>query len=100
MALLGWIGTAIGVVAFLGAVAVFLRGSADKGTIESQARSITALNAELGITNVRCDKLDTRVNALENENEVLRAAVSHSEEIRQLQTDLSEVLDIVRNLAA
>lgn len=100
MAILGWIGGALGVLISLGLIAQFLRRSADKGTIESQDRSIAALTSELLITNNRCDKLDTRVRALENENEVLRAAVSHSEEIRQLQADVNELLALVRGLAA
>jgi septal ring factor EnvC (AmiA/AmiB activator) len=98
--ILTWLGASITIVLFLGSVAVFLRGSADKGTIESQARQIAALSGELALTNTKCDKLDTRVQALENENEVLRAAVSHSEEVRQLQIDVNELLELVRGLAS
>jgi hypothetical protein len=92
--------TAIGLVSFLGAVVVFLRGSADKGTIESLTRSNDALKVELSLCNAKCDKLETRVKALENENEVLRAAVTHVEEIRQLQIDVNEILSLVKELAS
>lgn len=100
MTILAWIGGALGILISLGVVVTFLRSSADKGTIASLERSNAALTNELLITNTRCDKLDTRVKALENENEVLRAAVSHTEEIRQLQTDVNELLALVRGLAA
>jgi peptidoglycan hydrolase CwlO-like protein len=93
------IGAALGILISLGVVVNFLRSSADKGTIESQERSITALTTELMLCNSKCDKLETRVRAVENENEVLRAQVSHIEEIRQLQADMTEVLALVRGLA-
>lgn len=91
MQVLGYIGTAVGLVLFLGAVAVFLAGSRDKGTIESLQRSNAALETELAITNSKCAALETRVKALETENEVLLASVSHSEEIRQLQADVNQL---------
>jgi predicted nuclease with TOPRIM domain len=96
----GWIGTGLAALVAVGVITQFLRGSADKGTIASLERSNAALTTELAITNAKCDKLDTRVKALENENEVLRAAVTHSEEIRQIQTDVSELLNLVKGLAA
>lgn len=99
MTVLTWIGAALGILISLSVVVNFLRRSGDQGTIESQERSITALTTELALCNTKCDKLDTRVRALENENEVLRAQVSHIEEIRQLQSDMTEVLTLVRGLA-
>jgi hypothetical protein len=100
MTILTWLGAGIGVLIGLGTIVTFLRSSADKGTIASLERSNAALTAELGLTNTRCDTLDTRVRALENENQVLRAAVSHTQEIQQLQTDVNELLALVRTLAA
>jgi hypothetical protein len=97
---LTWIGAAFAALVSLGVIVTFLRGSADKGTIASLERSNAALKEELGVTSAKCDKLETRVGALENENQVLRAAVSHSEEIRALQADVTTLLDLVRGLAA
>ena len=82
------VSTVLAVVAFLGLAFVYLRGSADKGTIESQDRLIKAQGAELLDLTRRLDNAERRVATVEAENVVLHDAVSHVEEIVRLQETL------------
>lgn len=82
----------ITLITFIGLCVVYLRGSADKGTIESQKRLIESRGVEigdltrrLGESDNKVESLTTRVTTLEGENNVLRSAVGHTEEIRILQ---------------
>lgn len=76
---------AIALVAFIGLCVVYLRGSADKGTIESQDRLIKSRGDEIEDLTRRVVAAETRVAAVEAENAILRRAVSHVEEIVELQ---------------
>lgn len=87
--ILGYITLAIAVVSFLGAAFVYLRGSADKGTIESQGRLIKAQADELADLTKRLTTAEARVATVEVENAVLRDAVGHGDELRALQSDLT-----------
>jgi hypothetical protein len=78
----------ISIVSFIGLAFVYLRGSADKGTIESQARLIKAQGDEITDLTRRVTKAEGEVSTVKTENQVLRDAVSHIDEVRQLQTTL------------
>lgn len=79
------VGGAITLITFVGLCFVYLRGSADKGTIESQKRLVEAQEAELTNVKRRLGEAGTRVGTLESENQILRRAVAHVEELVQLQ---------------
>lgn len=87
-AFLGYISAAIAVVSFIGVAFVYLRGSADKGTIESQGRLIKSLQEENADLIRKTTNLTERVAAVEAENGVLRSAVGHTEEVKALQSTL------------
>lgn len=85
------------VVGFLGSVVVFLRGSRDKGTIATLDRyskalesRVTQLEAEAGRNKVERDRLTARVEALEHENEGLRAERPSAEAIKALTLSLAQ----------
>jgi hypothetical protein len=83
---ISYIGIGITLITFMGLAFVYLRGSADKGTIESQDRLIKAQGAELADLDRRVKAAEARVSTVEAANAVLRDAVGHTEEIRVLQT--------------
>jgi len=85
-----WLPLGIAGVAFLGTGAVYLRGSADKGTIESQDRLIKAQGAEIANLTVRVATAEAKVTAVEAENNALRRSVAHVEELVTLQQTLDE----------
>lgn len=87
------IGVVIIVVGFLGSVVVFLRGSRDQGTIATLERYSKALEARLtqledeaARNTIERDRLTARVDALEHENEALRAERPSAEAIAALHT--------------
>jgi hypothetical protein len=90
-----WLAAAAGIVAgllalvsFIGLCFVYFRGSADKGTIESQRRQLETQATELETYSVRLTKAETRVTSVESENRILRSAVAHVEELVTLQNTL------------
>lgn len=106
-----WLPLAIAAVAFLGTAVVYLRGSADKGTIESQDRLIKAqgneiadLNRRLTNAEVKVGDAEHRVTTVESENRVLRGSVAHVEELVALQTALDshhrDTMTALRSLAS
>lgn len=74
----------IGVVLFLGAVAIFLRGSADKGTIDSLQKSVAALKVENELHEEKITAQTTRLDGLEKENSTLREFVTQKREVANL----------------
>lgn len=103
---LGIIGSVIGIVSFIGLAFVFLRGSADKGTMESQDRSIAALTTELGIEREKRIQLQHQVEVCEAEIAVWKASVQHLPELATLQTSvdrnsalLGEILTMLKGTA-
>lgn len=82
------VGAAIGIVSFVGLCFLYLRGSADKGTIESQERLIKAQGDEIEDLTRRVTRAETRVATVEAENKTLRSAVTHVEEIVEMQATL------------
>lgn len=86
--LLAYLSAAIAVVSFLGVAAVYLRGSADKGTIESQERRLKSQGEEISDLTRRLGIAEENAKTALSENAVLRDAVSHVDEVRNLQTTL------------
>lgn len=82
--ILSWIPLAISVVLFLGATAAYLRGSRDKGTIDTLTRNNTALAERVGLLERAESILTTRVGTLERENSVLRDIVTSAQAISDL----------------
>lgn len=82
------LGGAITVITFIGLCFVYLRGSADKGTIESQERLIKAQGEEITDLTRRVARAEARVATVEAENSTLRKAVTHVEEIVEMQQTL------------
>ena len=70
---LGTLGTLFGIVVFLGAAVVYLRGSKDRGTIETLERNNSALNERVGILERDNAEFRARVDSLERENASLLA---------------------------
>lgn len=85
------IGDILGLIAMVGFCWVYFRGSADKATIESQDRLISSRGRETEDLTRRLGSAEARVTALESENAVLRNAVSHVEELVQLQDSLQQL---------
>lgn len=83
-----WLPTGVGVVLFLGAATVYLRGSRDKGTIETLTRNNAALDERVRIleTSEAANKL--QIAALTQANRVLTNTVNSSELIIGLRADL------------
>lgn len=82
------IGGLLAVVSFVGLCFVYFRGSADKGTIESQRRQLEAQASELESYSRRLTSAETDLAAVKSENKILRGAVAHVEELVTLQTTL------------
>lgn len=80
-------------VALLGVLYVYFRGSADKATIESQGRLITAIQGENA-------NLKTRVEHLERENEELHHAVSEVKGITELRATAESIKADTRAILA
>lgn len=109
----GVITLAIAIVAFVGTAAVFLRGSADKGTITSLTSALGALKEEMAARDLEhareSAEKNARIKALEEANEskeqkifglgremaALRNTVTQADEIAKLQ----ETLDAHHNEA-
>lgn len=91
-ALIALFGLAIAAVSFIGSAFVYLRGSSDKGTMESQKRSIDALSTELKIEQDKRVALEIRVAKLETENAELKELVHHLPELERIEAKLDDVL--------
>lgn len=87
-----WIPTAIGIVLFLGAATVYLRGSKDKGTIETLSRNNDALTERVAILEASDAAKDKEITALKAANLVLQNTVNSSDLIKDLKGALLESL--------
>lgn len=83
-----WLPTAIAAVMFVGAAAVYLRGSKDKGTIATLERNNDALTERVEILEKDNGDLKGRVQVVERENEVLRDVVGAKDEVAALHVAL------------
>lgn len=88
----GWLPTAVAVVIFLGAATVYLRGSRDKGTIETLTRSNAALTERVGVleSDQRADR--AQIEALTHANRVLTNTVNSADLIVQLKAEVLDAL--------
>jgi len=96
LVLLTWLLGAVALVNFFAAAAVYLRGSRDKGTIETLTRSNDALQENNKILNDRVTLLETsdtskgeKIAAQDKTIEVLTNTVNSSELIKTLSSELS-----------
>lgn len=96
----GLIGATIGIISFIGLAFVFLRGSADKGTMESQDRSIKALTTELGIERTKRLALEHEVEVCKAELGVWKASVQHLPELAVLQAGVNHNSDLLAQVLA
>jgi hypothetical protein len=95
--IIAWVLLGIAVVNFLGAAAVYLRGSRDKGTIETLTRSNVALQENNVILNERVGLLEVqgasdaaKILAQGQSIEVLTNVANSGDKIDALQTDLDD----------
>lgn len=87
-----WLGTIsllVGITIFLGSVVVYLRGSKDKGTIETLERNNKALDERVGILERENSDLKARVGSLERENTSLLAQRPSAEVLDEIHNDLT-----------
>lgn len=98
------LGGLLTLVTFVGLCFVYFRGSADKGTIESQGRQLAAQASELESYDRRLKAAEAKVAALSSENTILRGAVAHVEELVTLQNTLEhhheESITVLTSIAA
>lgn len=93
--MIGYFGFAIAAISFIGIAFVYLRGSSDKGTMESQKRSLEALTTELGIERNKRIALEARVALLEADNSRLETLVQHLPELERIEMKVDQVLAIL-----
>ena len=86
---LGTIGGLVGLVVFFGAVVVYLRGSKDKGTIETLERSNHALTERVGLLEKDNGEMKARIGSLERENAALLAQRPSAEVLAEMRHDLT-----------
>lgn len=89
------IGITLPLLSFLGLAAVYLRGSADKGTIESLQRSNAALHEEIEVQSRKSQAQDDEIDrqnqliiSLGRQVHTLQGVVTQAAEIARLQTTL------------
>ena len=81
---LGIAGGVISIVVFLGAVTVYLRGSRDKGTIETLTKNNAALSERVRVLEDSEKRLETRLGVVERENAALKLQRPSAEAIEGL----------------
>jgi cell division protein FtsB len=87
------VSTVVAVVVFLGGVVVYIRGSADKGTILTLEKNNQALTDWSKTLEAKVQLLEARVGMLEQENADLRLQRPSAEAI-------AEIRDLVENGSA
>jgi hypothetical protein len=100
---LGTIGGLIGIAVFLGAVVVYLRGSRDKGTIQTLERSNHALTERVDIlerdlrdAEQRAQSDHERIELLERENVRLLSQRPSADVLAEVSVDLKELARLNR----
>lgn len=83
----------IGIVVFLGTAAVYLRGSRDKGTIDSLERQNAAFKEEIAGLHTQVDALQARVTHLESENAGLRSQRPSADAIADLAQKVADLAE-------
>lgn len=79
-------------VSFVGSAVVFLRGSADKGTIDTLERNNQALSERVGILESNEARLSARVALLERENTALLSQRPSAEVLAVIEHALLEFI--------
>lgn len=97
---LSGLAAAVVIVGFLGAAVVFLRGSKDKGTIDTLERSNHALTERVSVLESSETRLTARVSALEKENVALAAQRPSAEVLTEIQKELRVYVKDARNANA
>jgi hypothetical protein len=78
-------------VLFLGAAAVFLRGSKDKGTIASLSASNASLWEKVRLSDDETKALKTRVDVLEATKQALTEAVTQAARVQALHETVQSI---------
>lgn len=85
----------VSVIAFVGTAAMYLRGSADKGTITSLENSVAAFKIELELKDKKIQALEDKntqqqqqIHSLGRELRTLNSVVTQANEIAHLQSTL------------
>jgi hypothetical protein len=94
-----WLPTAISAVIFLGAAAVYLRGSRDKGTIATLTASNAALTERVKILETSDAAKTAEISGLVASNLTLQNTVNSSELIVDLRDAVLTALDDHHNAA-
>jgi hypothetical protein len=76
---------------FLGAAAVFLRGSKDKGTIASLSSSNASLWEKVRLSDDETKDLKTRVDVLEATKQALTEAVTQAARVQALHETVQSI---------
>ena len=92
---LPWIAATLGLVSFVGAVTVFIKGSADKGTIQTQRDSIEALLEWDRIKTTQITELRAADVAKTTEIETLRNKVDILENVANSGDKIDAMRDAV-----
>jgi hypothetical protein len=87
---LDWLPTAVAIVVFLGAAAVYLRGSRDKGTIATLTANNAALTERVGLLEQDKTKLQTEVGSLKQAVTVLEGVANSSDAIASFRVETIE----------
>ena len=82
---LPWVAATFGLISFVGAVTVFIKGSADKGTIQTQRDSIEALLERDHIKDQQIADLKASDASKTARIEVLENLANSGDEIRELR---------------
>lgn len=94
---LGTIGGLVGLIVFLGAVVVYLRGSKDAGTIKTLEKNNQALTERVDLLERDNVELKAKVGALERENAHLLAQRPSAEVLDEIRSDLGAYIGAQRD---
>ena len=92
---LPWVAATFGLISFVGAVTVFIKGSADKGTIQTQRDSIEALLERDHIKDQQIADLKASDASKTSRIEVLENLANSGDEIRAMR---QAVLDAINEV--
>ena len=89
---LPWVAATFGLISFVGAVTVFIKGSADKGTIQTQRDSIEALLERDHIKDQQIADLKASDASKTARIEVLENLANSGDEIRAMRAAVLEAI--------
>jgi hypothetical protein len=101
---LGVVGIVVGIVVFLGAVTVYLRGSYDTGTIATLRRNNDALTERVSLLEksehdllIRVESAEREVKRLETQRPSAEVLAAMSDFLQKHDKTAREILAIVKN---